>query len=64
MIKAQAVIGAVMLGFFGSGVAHAGEYCWNEYVQYLIVVGDDINFTTSKTCPGWCKIDETWSVEQ
>jgi hypothetical protein len=46
-----------------ASITRAGEYCWNETVQFVILQGDEIYFTTNKTCPGWCRIDPSAGVE-
>jgi hypothetical protein len=51
-------------GVGASSLANAGEYCWNETVQYVILNGGDIYFTTNKSCPSWCKVDPAWTEEQ
>jgi hypothetical protein len=43
--------------------AKADAYCFNESVYYLIVKGDDIFFTTSKSCQSWCAVNASWSAE-
>jgi hypothetical protein len=43
--------------------AKAEAYCFNESVYYLIVKGDDIFFTTSKSCQSWCAVNASWSAE-
>lgn len=43
--------------------AEAGAYCPQERLTSLIVQGDVIFFTTDKSCPGWCQVDQSWSVE-
>jgi D-alanyl-D-alanine carboxypeptidase len=41
------------------------EYCWNETVQYVVVHGDgNVYFTTNKSCPSWCMVNNTWSADQ
>ena len=42
-------------------VARAGAYC-TEHVTQVIISGDSIYFTTDKSCPTWCSVDSTWSV--
>ncbi len=46
-----------------SSFAGAGEYCWSEGVAAVVVQGDEIYFTTNKSCPGWCRVNPNWSVE-
>jgi hypothetical protein len=38
-------------------------FCFNESISYVIVSGDDIYFTTDKSCPDWCKVNASWSAD-
>ena len=42
-----------LMFFVAPTVAHA-EYCWNERVTQVIVFGNNVFFTTNKSCPQWC----------
>lgn len=59
-MKAAALLGFMIMAATSS---QAGEYCWNESIQLLIMQGDDIYFTTDKTCPNWCTLHPEWSQE-
>lgn len=41
--------------------AHAGVYC-TESVTSVIVVADNVYFTTNESCPNWCEINPSWDA--
>ncbi len=43
--------------------SHAGDYCWNEKITQLILTGDDIFFTSEKSCLSWCRVNPAWSAD-
>ncbi|HSI50820.1 MAG TPA: hypothetical protein VLA61_21345 [Ideonella sp.] len=48
---------------FGCSVSIAGEYCWNENLALVITQGENIYFTTDKSCPNWCQVDPALSSD-
>lgn len=49
--------------FVISSTASAGAYCNNEKLTSIIVQGEQVYFTTDKSCPNWCQLDPTWSID-
>jgi hypothetical protein len=41
--------------------AFAGAYCYAETINYLIVNGTQIFFTSNKSCPNWCEVGPGWT---
>lgn len=64
MVKKLTLLVLVLVSPFWSSGSAAGEYCWNESIQFVILQGGYIYFTTNKSCPSWCRVDEAWSAEQ
>ncbi|WP_096087810.1 hypothetical protein [Agaribacterium haliotis] len=46
-----------------AGFTNAADYC-SEKITQLILDAGNINFKSSKTCEGWCRINPNWSEEQ
>lgn len=38
-------------------------YCFSEKIGQLVLVGDNIYFTTDKTCSSWCAVPANWSAD-
>jgi hypothetical protein len=43
--------------------AHAAQYCWSEKIDQVVLLGDNIYFSTDKSCPTWCSVSTGWSAE-
>ncbi|HWW24737.1 MAG TPA: hypothetical protein VNZ85_02450 [Caulobacter sp.] len=41
----------------------AQAYCFNEKIGQLVLVGENIYFTTDKTCASWCQVPTNWSAD-
>lgn len=41
--------------------ANADSYC-SENVTQIIVKGDGVYFTSSKSCPNWCELNPSWDA--
>ncbi|MGR4867069.1 hypothetical protein [Caulobacter sp. LARHSG274] len=59
LLLAVVAVVAVML----PAAANAGQYCWSEKIDQVVLLGDNIYFATDKTCPTWCSVPTSWSAE-
>jgi len=64
LLKKFWIAGILVFTSAVSTIGAAGEYCWNEKVQYVILNGDSVYFTTDRSCPNWCTLHPAWSADQ
>lgn len=46
-----------------SGSVWAGAYCYDEKLTSVIIASEGVYFTTDKSCPNWCRVNESWSED-
>lgn len=61
-MRALATISGVLASLVFCQPAHA-EYCFSEKIGQLVLVGDNVYFTTNKTCASWCQVPANWSAD-
>ncbi|SFJ21984.1 hypothetical protein [Caulobacter sp. UNC279MFTsu5.1] len=61
MFGKKLLLGAVAL-MLSATTAHAAQYCWSEKINQVVLVGDNIYFSTDQSCLSWCSVPTTWSA--
>jgi hypothetical protein len=63
MIGKTKLAAAVVALMLPATAAHAGQYCWQEKIGTIVLLGDAIYFTTDQSCPSWCAVPGSWSAD-
>lgn len=61
MLKKKLVLAVVAL-MLSATTANAAQYCWGEKIDQVVLLGDNIYFSTDKSCPTWCSVSASWSA--
>jgi hypothetical protein len=62
-IKPFLTLACVATASLAFGSSARADYCFSEKIGQLVLVGDNIYFTTDKTCSSWCQVPTTWSAD-